>query len=96
MTFFLEIDLTLGYITETVAQRSGDLQIENLMRSSAQLLICAMWPPEAHEFDTLGVSNGMYIKKCPFWETLCQRILLLLESSRKEFEKKFVKLSLLL
>ena len=46
--FFLEIDLTSGYITEIVAQRSGDLQIQNFMRSSARLLIYAMWPPEAH------------------------------------------------
>ena len=50
--FCLEIDVTLGYITEIVAWRSGDLQIENFMRLSARLLICAMWPPEAHEFDT--------------------------------------------
>ena len=52
--FFLEIDLTSGYITEIVAQRSGDLQIQNFMRSSARL-IYAMWPPEAHEFDTPGL-----------------------------------------
>ena len=50
--FFLEIDLTSGYITEIVARRSGDLQMENFMWPSAQLLICAMRPPEAHEFDT--------------------------------------------
>ena len=28
MAFFLEIDLSAGYVTETVARRSGDLQIE--------------------------------------------------------------------
>ena len=50
----MEIDLTSGYITEIVAQRSGDLQIQNFMRPSARLLIYAMWPPEAHEFDTLA------------------------------------------
>ena len=54
MTFFyLEKDLTSGYITEIVAQRSDDLQIANFMWPSARLLICAMWPSEAHEFDTL-------------------------------------------
>ena len=63
MKLFMEINLTLGYITEIVAQRSGDLQIENLMPPSARLLICAMWPPEAHEFDTPGVTNDIYIKK---------------------------------
>ena len=53
MTFlFLEIDLTSGYITEIVAQRSGDLQIQNFMRPSARLLIYAMWPPEAYQFDS--------------------------------------------
>ena len=51
MTFFLEIDLTSGYITEIVAQRSGGLQIQNFMQPSARLLIYAMWPPEAYEFD---------------------------------------------
>ena len=56
MTFIsLEIDLTLGYITEIVARRSDDLQVQNLMRPSARLLIYAMWPPEAHEFDTPDV-----------------------------------------
>ena len=29
---FFEIDLTAGYIIETVARSSGDLQIENIMR----------------------------------------------------------------
>ena len=53
--FFLEIHLTSGYITEIVTRRSGDLQIENFMRPSERLLICTMWPPEAHEFDTPGV-----------------------------------------
>ena len=52
MTFFLEIGLTSGYITEIVAQRSGHLQIQNFMWPSEQLLIYAMWPPEAHKFDT--------------------------------------------
>ena len=52
MTFFFEIDFTSGYITKIVARRGGDLQIENFMRPSARLHICAMWPPEAHEFDT--------------------------------------------
>ena len=50
--FFLEIDLTSGYNTEIFARRSGDIQIENFMQPSARLLICTMWPPEAHEFDT--------------------------------------------
>ena len=50
--FFLEIDFTSGSITEIVAQRIGDLQIQNFMRPSAWLLIYAMWLPEAHEFDT--------------------------------------------
>ena len=54
---FFEIDLTSGYITEIVAQRSGDLQIENFMRPSARLLICATWLPEAHEFDTPDVNQ---------------------------------------
>ena len=57
--FFLEIDLTSGYITEIVAQRSGDLQIQNLMRPSARLLIYAMWPPEAHEFDTPALRDNV-------------------------------------
>ena len=48
----MKVDLTSGYITEIVAQRSGDLQIKNIMQPLAQLPICAMWPPEAHEFDT--------------------------------------------
>ena len=54
MTFFfyLEINLTSGYITEIVAQRSGDLQIQNFIRPPARLLIYAMWHPEAHKFDT--------------------------------------------
>ena len=38
--FFLEIDLAASYITETVSRRSGDLQIENIMRPSARLPIC--------------------------------------------------------
>ena len=32
MTFFLEIDFTSDYVSEIVAQRSGDLQSENFMR----------------------------------------------------------------
>ena len=55
--FFLEIDLTSGYITEIVGRRSGDLQMENFMPPSARLLICAMWPPEAHEFDTPNLED---------------------------------------
>ena len=57
MTFFLEIDLTSGSITEIVTQRSGDLQVENFMRPSARLLICAMLPPETHAFDTPDVKH---------------------------------------
>ena len=53
----MEIDLTSGYITEVVARRSGDLHIENFMRPSARLLICAMWPPEAHEFDISDLTD---------------------------------------
>ena len=53
--FVLEIYFTLGYITEIIACRSGDLQIENFMQPLARLLACAMWPPQAHEFDTPGV-----------------------------------------
>ena len=30
MTFFFEIGLAVGYITETVAQKSGYLQIEKI------------------------------------------------------------------
>ena len=37
MTLFWEIDLAVGYITETVAGRSGDLQIKNIMRPSARV-----------------------------------------------------------
>ena len=44
MTFFSEIDLAAGYITETVAQRSGDFQIENIMRPSARLPTCNVAP----------------------------------------------------
>ena len=55
--FFSEIDLAAGYITETVARRSGDLQIENITRPSARLPTCSV-PPEAHEFDTPVVTDG--------------------------------------
>ena len=66
MTFFLEIDPTLGYISEIVGQRDGDPRIQNHMQLSARLLTYAMWPsaplllyanwpPEAHEFDTIAV-----------------------------------------
>ena len=44
MTFFLEIDLAAGYIKESVSRRSGDLQIENIMRSSARLPTCNVAP----------------------------------------------------
>ena len=44
MIFFFEIDLAAGYITKTVAWRSGDLQMENIMRPSAQLPACNMAP----------------------------------------------------
>ena len=44
MTFFLEIDLAAGYITETVARRSGDLQIENIMQPSARWPTCNVAP----------------------------------------------------
>ena len=53
-TFLLEIDLAAGYITETVARRSGDLQIEKHSRHDCQH---AMWPSEAHEFDTPDVQH---------------------------------------
>ena len=39
LAFFFEIDLTSGYITEIVSQRSGDLRIEIFMRPSAPLHI---------------------------------------------------------
>ena len=42
-------------ILNIVAQKSGDLQTQNFMRPSARLLIYAMWPPVAHEFDTPGL-----------------------------------------
>ena len=45
MTFFG--DRPSGSITEIVAQRSGDLQIQNLMRPSPRLLIYAMLPPRS-------------------------------------------------
>ena len=44
-------------ITEIVAQRSGDFQIQNFMRPSARLLIYAMWFPEAHEFDIPAIKS---------------------------------------
>ena len=67
-TFFLEIDPTLGYISEIAAQRDGDPRIQNYMQPSARLLTyamwpsapllpCANWPPEAHEFDTPAVDD---------------------------------------
>ena len=57
MIFFLEIDLTSGNITEIVAL--GYIrEIESFMRLSARLLLCAMWPQEAHEFDTPGIKYG--------------------------------------
>ena len=55
--FFLEIDLISSYITQIVAQRSGDLQIQTFMRPSVRLLICAMCPPEAHEFDNPDIES---------------------------------------
>ena len=61
-SFFLEIDPSLGQISEVVAQREGDPLIQNhmcneapLMWPSAPLLIYANWPPEAHEFDIPAV-----------------------------------------
>ena len=65
MTFIFEIDLTSGYITEIVAQRSGDLQIQNFTWPSAQLLMYAKWPPDAHEFDTPAVMH-LKAKFCLF------------------------------
>ena len=44
MTFYLEIDLAADYITETVAQRSGYLQIENIMRPLPRLPTCNVAP----------------------------------------------------
>ena len=60
MIFFSssEINLTSRYITEVVAQRSGDHRIHNLMRPSERLLIYAKWSPEAHEFDTPGLDDA--------------------------------------
>ena len=43
MTFFFEINLAAGYIIETVARRSGDLQIEKHHAALGTI---------AHEFDT--------------------------------------------
>ena len=34
------------------------LKIENFMRLLARSLTCAMWPPEAHEFDTPGLDGN--------------------------------------
>ena len=50
-------DLTLSDITEIVVQRSGDLEFENFMQPLARLLMCGMWPPEAHEFNTPGLKE---------------------------------------
>ena len=47
MTFFFEIDLAAGYIIETVARRSGDLQLKK--HHAARLPTCNV-APEAHEF----------------------------------------------
>ena len=50
--FFLEIDLSAGYITETVA---GKVVIsESGPRNDCQH---AMWPPEADEFDTPALAR---------------------------------------
>ena len=50
--FFLRLaSFRAGYITEIVARRSVDLQIENFMQPSTQLLTYN-GPPEANEFDT--------------------------------------------
>ena len=38
--FFLNIHLAASYITQTVIQKSGDLQIENTIRPSARLPTC--------------------------------------------------------
>ena len=54
--FFLEIDLTLGHITEIVAGKSGVFQIEIIM-----------WPLETHEFDTPGVQQCVPLGKS--WRT---------------------------
>ena len=59
---FLEIDLTSGYIAEIVAQRSGDLHIQNFMRPLARLLIYSIWPPEAHKFDTSDLQSFIKVK----------------------------------
>ena len=61
LSVFWEIDLTSGYITEIVARRSGDLQAQNFMRPWARLLICAMWLPEAHKFDTPDPNHHIII-----------------------------------
>ena len=49
--FFVEIDLTLGCNTEIVA---GEVVISKSKTSCGPRHDCqhAMWPPEAHEFDT--------------------------------------------
>ena len=69
--YFLEIDPSMGQISEVFAQKDGDARIQNhmqpparlltyvmrppLMWPSAPLLIYANWPPEAHEFDIPAV-----------------------------------------
>ena len=66
MIFFSEIDLIIGDITETVAQKSGDLQFQNILQLSAQLLICALWPTEAHEFEVILYFSAVNFKKYIF------------------------------
>ena len=45
-----------------VAHRSGELQIDNFMRPSARLLICATWPLEAHQFDTYVLKDLGFVE----------------------------------
>ena len=64
MTFFVEIDLTMGCTAEIVARRSGVVQIENILRPSARLPTCNV-APEAPEFDTsaLAQTNSSVVTK---------------------------------
>ena len=67
MTFFsfLEIDLAAGYIAETVARRSGDLQIEKHHAGPWHDCRHAKWPQEAHGFDTPTLRALLWNKR-PF------------------------------
>ena len=49
-----EIDHAAGYITETVARKSGDLQIEK-HHAALGTIVSIQCAPEAHEFNTPGL-----------------------------------------